>query len=471
MAEEHLVTQAAVPDRIEFLKPEASLALQRILHLARSEDWFDRIMSVALFNKNFGSPEALHAGQRHVNTVSYLCERGVLNPIGDNLNSAFTEGWIVLLRVEESSEKNGASTIRPTKMIEKGTRFLNRIEECTQALEFLAVDCRTVRFILKTIPGLAWTLKAIFLTEPSDARIYLRFTRPQDDARMGVLRAICRMFPFSETFRKELLSPDFLHAVLEHSLNNFQYSKLLQDSICLLHNLSNAYPALHVEVDVLPFSARVLAESEDVGHIHWAFQLLLAALQPYGPETPKKMEGVPFLQSALLALATCKKAGERLQTYARGLSGVLKGMAYFLEKSDPRLRNENRQYDFGMQFHSWDAEANSACIRKLARKDTRARVRAQQLSRIFSDPLNAEHASYKIISGKKNAAASVSEKKREEKTGFKIDERMARRKCARTGCGNVEQRPAEFKVCSGCKLAVYCSRGKLINSTPHLPSN
>jgi hypothetical protein len=167
---------------------------------------------------------------------------------------------------------------------------------------------------------------------------------------------------------------------------------------------------------------------------------MLEALKPYGPDTRKKMEGVPFLRSALLALATCEKAEERLRTFGRGLSGVLQGMAYFVEKDDPRLRpNENTQY-IGMQFHSWDVEANSACIRKLAREDTRARLRAQQLSRIFSDPSNAKHASYKIISGKKNAAGSVSEEEREEKTGFKIDERMAKRKCARTYCGNVEQR-------------------------------
>jgi hypothetical protein len=262
MAEEHLITQAGIREIIESLKPEASLILQRILHLARSEVWFDRIMSVALFNKNFGSPIALHAGQRNVNTVSYLCERGVLNPIIENLNSALTGGWIVLLRVEDSPEQNGTPQMRFTKTMERGTRFMNRIEECPRALEFLAVDCRTVRFILKTTPGLARTLQAIFLAEPSDARIYPQF-RPQNDARMGVLRAVCRILPFSETFRKELLSPEFLSAVLEHSMNNFQHSKLLQHSICLLHNLSYAYPALHIKVDVLPFAARVLAESED----------------------------------------------------------------------------------------------------------------------------------------------------------------------------------------------------------------
>jgi hypothetical protein len=33
------------------------------------------------------------------------------------------------------------------------------------------------------------------------------------------------------------------------------------------------------------------------------------------------------------------------------------------------------------------------------------------------------------------------------------------RKCSRNGCDNVESTPCQFKICSGCRLAVYCNRG------------
>lgn len=35
------------------------------------------------------------------------------------------------------------------------------------------------------------------------------------------------------------------------------------------------------------------------------------------------------------------------------------------------------------------------------------------------------------------------------------------RKCSRSSCSRVESAPCEFKVCNGCRLAVYCSRGEL----------
>lgn len=38
--------------------------------------------------------------------------------------------------------------------------------------------------------------------------------------------------------------------------------------------------------------------------------------------------------------------------------------------------------------------------------------------------------------------------------------RPACRKCSRNACDNVESTPCTFKICSGCRLAVYCNRGK-----------
>lgn len=40
-----------------------------------------------------------------------------------------------------------------------------------------------------------------------------------------------------------------------------------------------------------------------------------------------------------------------------------------------------------------------------------------------------------------------------------VPEWSARRKCSRADCTEVESKPQEFKLCGGCRLAVYCSQG------------
>jgi hypothetical protein len=200
---------------------------------------------------------------------------------------------------------------------------------------------------------------------------------------------------------------------------------------------------------LVELAAEVLAESDVPGMVVCASGCV-DVLNRFYPQFHHFLLHKKDLFCSSLAIATCEKAPEIAQQSARGILLLFHPQWREIATRNPsHLLNRIEQ---GTASHASRASRRADRLRNIViaeREHTpdQPTIWMAELKRDF------DYTPGKMPSIKKDA------RKDTHLLGPAV-ERIARRKCSFSECSAVETRSGQFKVCSSCRLALYCSRGE-----------
>lgn len=302
----------------------------------------------------------------------------------------------------------------------------------------VSVDRRTVKFLLKTFPSFFMLLAEFMMDDTlSPAHDWLKFY---------AITVLATLTPWSKSLCTYIgESNDFLEytswLVIERPSN--LDSKVSQNClIILLNSLKFVKMTLNLGILFVRITAQVLAKSDAPGEFMCAAQILWVLIHFY-PQSHELLLKSPSLLWSSLALASCEEAPETVRHPAVAA----------LKLFHPNLRSIKAK------------EEMQQAVKQLLAANPQGLDRAQHLrSAVFAElPFSTRNARFTImkvedfIAGKSHLGG----KGTECLLGPAI-ERKPRMKCSAAGCTAVEKESRQFRVCSVCRLAKYCSRGELM---------
>ncbi|GAQ82964.1 hypothetical protein KFL_001300280 [Klebsormidium nitens] len=425
------------------MRPEGSQVLQRILSNAQSADDTTSFLAVRrlkdIFLTYLASDQFVLESAVH--TAAFVLESGIMKPIKQGLEDiAAGQSWTLTSDPKELERNVGSGTSRNVSLV-----FLKPVTYL-QALFGLAIDKRTVNFILKEFPALPLLLRTIFQMETlSKLRKKFPEQRPDLETRDAIVRTLQKLFLQENIALETAQSTGFFTAVLQYALEA-DSPQCLTDAIrrvvCLIQAVCNDFDGHALKSDLLLFATKVFHNPSEKIEILWTIRILQKCLHdcvrlPGGPSRPFPKS--PPLRSSVLALVLC---GE------------------FLEPSDHRFLVG---FACILKHGSFDVIVDQQETEISARKDPVVVEIAKQLRAILSADTPGDPTLYVFPNKSRYQKAAFEEAMR---TGLVARSRKSARRCSGPGCEKEETKPGEFRVCSACKLAVYCGRGFRVRSTP-----
>ncbi|GAQ82370.1 hypothetical protein KFL_001090185 [Klebsormidium nitens] len=198
----------------ELLRAQTQQALRQILRDSQSKDANTRLLAFQRFTSIFRKFSGPDPEESTMHVAAELLEKGLLKPIAEGLKDCVAAPWRILMQ---------------------GFTILSQSEVCIKALECLALDSRTVKYILQEDPTLPAVLRALFLNE---LKLAERSASPPDvRVTRAILQTLPRFFMVDSAREETGRSADFLNAVMRHALRHFQdlvtvHARLLLWSSC-----------------------------------------------------------------------------------------------------------------------------------------------------------------------------------------------------------------------------------------------
>ncbi|GAQ82367.1 hypothetical protein KFL_001090180 [Klebsormidium nitens] len=419
-------------EQAELLSAPTQQALKKILQDSQSKDAITRLWAFDRFTKVFKKFIRPEPAESTMHAAAKLLEKGFLKPIAEGLKECVADPWKLMVGGDSPDDSDV---------------LLIHSEACIKALECLALDSRTVRYILQEFPSLPAVLKALFLEKMTPAE---KTVCPVDiKVRRAILPALPKFFLADSMCKQIGRSADFLNAVMRHALNHFEDSVTVLGSINLLLSLRSYLKAAALEDNLLRFAGKVLAESSDTMFIKFTISMLHGVehdrLLPKG-YLLKPLATNSALRSAALALVLCPEQLDEDEYFLIVL------LARALEYGTSAALAEDRCSPPGLGIIE-DME-------RLANADSFARNRAHELRTLLAKGF-PEDGDFTVRFLRPKASEGAPGKhilQEAEKMGIKMADRKKATRCSGPGCDKVETRPREFQTCGGCKLAVYCGR-------------
>ncbi|GAQ81044.1 hypothetical protein KFL_000690230 [Klebsormidium nitens] len=396
--------------------------------------------------------------------AAYVLEQGVLDAVRKILKAAQTEGdFYVLPKIRSQDELNR------TKYF-----VVSKVDICFGLLHVLILDTRTARFVLKGIPDLIRFLEGAYYSLPAVSPVrdsdfvlgsaYLEGVR--DDDRLSSLEVLVSLASYSDRAKENLCSRKvLLHRILRDCMTERDFfSRVLECTLHCFSNLSTTCDLSEYLSEIIGVVLKTLAETQTAGLIFMAIHLFASIVQHGQVEAVvcklHELAGsgrVEHLFPALFALAACPALDGKTKLQVSTLLGSL-------NKHFNRTILEERPTEPLTPTQQEKLE-------KLVRSLPGAMVRREQLREIFAAH-ESETSSQEAASPSSGTQSSLFQKTIDTPLDSVPDKAHVSyipagdldahnrpcRKCSRASCSNVESTSCEFKVCSGCRLTIYCSR-------------
>lgn len=431
-------------------KPESSVWLKDIFEQLRSKDLDTRLFALWRFKLVFVRM-VVTKGQDCASFAAFVFEQGILEEV---------------IRILRAAEYDGDFYLHPNmqrsldRLRQEGNSTLSKVGMCFRLLHFLMLDARTTRFVRKAIPDLLNLVEGSYfslpLPIPTDVALGL-----QDEIKGSSLTVLISLAAHSEQARTQIGSRTFLlHRILQESTEDTGFAiQRVDAAVCLFCNLTAWEISLPDFTEkILKLIVKALACTLTASILTFALSLLETMLEKgrwvydklYEAGTDAKAGDI----AALLALSCC-----------RGFEARTKPLIYLLLWSMSEQVNvifaEGRTYFL--------KQSQLEKLENLMERYPEAIARRQQLQRMFAaNGLEVQQGVLLLDT----PATLFLERQKEPLNAplqrvYELPEPSGSfnarpcRKCPCASCSKVETAPCEFKVCNGCRLAVYCSKGTL----------
>ncbi|GAQ81045.1 hypothetical protein KFL_000690235 [Klebsormidium nitens] len=450
------------PVELDLHKPESSAWLKNILKQARNKDFETRCFALSRFRAVLNSMVINKGHALCAGFAAYVLEEGILEEVIRNLRAAQSEGdFYVFPKIEFRD-----------LMINQRSFTLSKVEICFRLLHVLILDTRTARFVLKAIPNLLSILEGAYFS------LSLRFSHeglelPDNTAELELLRegvkasslsVLVSLVNCTEKCRDKISSRKvFLQHILRDSVADTEFSgRIIECAIPFFNDLSSSCDLSQFLDETIRLTLKGLTVLDSATLLKMTVSLIGKAMKEHINEVIEKLYElrangrVKHEVPALLGVASCPDLDE-----------TTRALVYML------LANLNEQFEmiFDQTRPFSLTPAQEEKLEKLVAAYPQAVARREQLSRVLraAEIQSAGEHGMKSTPGTpatifQAASKSLLEYVRDKAyfPGVPATDPKARkkpcRKCSRSSCSRVESAPCEFKVCSGCRLAVYCSK-------------
>ncbi|GAQ81041.1 hypothetical protein KFL_000690200 [Klebsormidium nitens] len=407
---------------LDLSNPESSAWLKDILNDLRSSDSEARFFALWRFKAVTCRMLETKGPELSAAYVAHVLEEGILEEVIRLLKAAQTEGDVYLYpKVKVLGESPS----------QREPITLSKIAIALAVLPALMLDARTTRFIWKAVPDILSVLEGAYFSLPVvfSARDWempealsrlLNDVKLRDEHKLASLSVLARLTEYvKQAWRKFASRKPLIHRILQDCLANTEFSTgiiIFASNLC--YNLIGSCDLSDFLDPIFETAFKAIASSEDALTITAAIRLLAQTLQEWDTTLKKLFEyrSNPRVekQAKLTQLfARYPEAGERSQK-----------LHEIFAANDPYI---------------------------IARGSREPGTPSETFSQKHSeDPLQ------KIPEGKSYILLNVSEGEAQVQADKKL-----RRKCSCSSCCHVEAASCEFRVCSRCRLAVYCSRGSV----------
>lgn len=316
-------------------------------------------------------------------------------------------------------------------------------ENFVYLLQMVAIDERTTKFVLKAIPNLFDMFASYLINEG-------RASSKPEWLHLYVMGALSRLTPWSKSLQIEIGSnPEFLKAILQKILKDgANEPEGLQRALIIMHNSILYTKITHsLAIPLVELAAKVLAESEVPADMMCA-SYFIQVLDRFYPQFHQLLLEHKSLIRSSLAISTCQNALDLTKKTAERVLAL-----------------------FHPQLRQLGPKELQSMIEQRTASDPAASRRADRLRRVvFAEtnytPDQPRFLMKRVKDFPYTPGKMPSFKKDECKETFILGppvEKKARRKCSFSGCSATESRSGQFKVCSNCRLATYCSQGECVN--------
>lgn len=425
---------------IDPLRPETSRVLQSILDEALSTDEMTRLLAIRRFKDIFQPFLRTASAESAVHASAFLLERGFMKAINQGLEESVAGHWLLV--------PNGREKLTATA--EKHVPVLLKPIICVCAVECLAVDSRTVKYLLKMSPRLSVLLELLFSKELTLGKKKVSGCWPEPQIKQAIISTIPRLL-HSMAFRKEIgQSTDFLAAVMRHTVADFENQTVVNSAVSIIHTLQGycftAASANSLVESFLHFAAKVFAISSNKMQILCTIETLstfVANCVSTSAGARNPLPEISGLNSSVLALLLCDEESDNMSWCV-----TLAAFAGHLEHSAAKKTSSLSSGPCSIEE-----------MKRNARGDQAAVQRAAQLRTILMSKSAGEGWAhiYPLRSADRDATEEEAVKR-----GLAVKDRRAARKCSGPGCEKFEDEPGEFRRCGACRLAVYCGPGEKI---------
>lgn len=473
LTEEEVEERIAEKDQVALdpLNPEESLWLKDILKELEAQDVETRLFALCRLQSVLH--RIINRDRRALNAgfAACLLEQGVLNEVIRILKAAQLEGDFYHLA---GGGQNCDGRLRAATTPEGCISVLSKVSKCFKLRHALMADVRTVRFIWKAIPDLLIVLEGVYLAEPAVAtfnseegprtmEVEHSVLSDTYEERSAALSALGYLAFWSDKHVKRTICSrkTLLVAILDDCMAETELSREIIDNVfILLANLSSVPGLLSGLLDkFLRAAMKALDVSEEAAVIKEVVNLLAAHIP--GETFQLRKRTLMDYSVTLSAVAACPAVEE-----------VYKGRIYrLLTALNPRAFNP-----FISDFERDLQKLLAASPRGMARKQELSEIfvrdwqrnRQQSLSQFeVHTCVNCEDAATVVDQQRASETVVSKQGPRAEVTIVTTcteeeiaEKRKPCRKCSHTGCPKKESASNEFKLCSQCRLAIYCSRGK-----------
>lgn len=435
---------------LKLQNPESSAWLKGIFRELEDRDPETRYYALCRFSTVLRRT-VLKGPMLNASFSAYVLEQGILKEIIRILKSAKTEGDVYLVARGNIEEALYGLT--------DGVLVVSKVLTCFSILNGLMADARTWRFVKKSIPDLLFIFEGSYLSEQP---IKLRGRRGQftplphvsglrEREKIATLDALGGFALWATDEVREVICSrkDLLHQIVSDCLNNADLASVIVDRVItttsVLASLSRGLPIPPDDFFKVAIKAFEVSQNPEV--IKLAINLLAAYLKERPASLLKKKKLPSKYSVPLLVLATCSSLEDERKDYVHKLLCFL----------DQRTFNSN----LARADYKAELEQMVAGSRKAAEK-------RQQLCDLFKADRNRQPT---LQHSPKDANVQMGPLPSDRRTDYVTlatedemkSQRKPCRKCSRTDCSKTESASGEFKLCSKCRLAIYCSQGDQVN--------
>ncbi|GAQ81038.1 hypothetical protein KFL_000690175 [Klebsormidium nitens] len=456
--EQRMTEKRAV--ELDLLRPESSARLKGIFEQTRSGDLETRFCALWRFKDVYINMVVAKGSTLATSFAAYLLEQGILQEIIRILDAAQADGdWYSIPRLGT------------------GYTAISKVGVCLRIVQLLMLDARTVRFVRKAIPDLLSIAEGVYFAKPVTAgepaarglatvpsyrqeedkmpalgillqlSVWSKQTRPIICNRIAFLRGALRDCMSGSDFARDMIErvimtftslletcdlASLLDELLDVCFSAFETAQRREVLVAAVHLLQSVLSQLKLQPkeNLLGLSAKAQSKKD-----WYTMQLLAAATCPgfmleyrpmfyvylsifHAPFRPFLINGAP---------GQCTPAQDQeLQRYlaANPAAVARRRQICNILAAKPPANVQEKSHHFsphlGPATAPKQAETSSAYVHKP-----------------IKDPLGAMPAIHTYWYG---------------------DDVKPQRKCSHSSCSLIESASRRFKICSGCRLAVYCSQ-------------
>jgi hypothetical protein len=369
-----------------------------------------------------------------------------------------------VIRIFRSAQSDGEVYIlprveNPALVTDNNYFVLSKVGLCFRLLLGLMLDARTVRFIRKAIPDIIAVQEEAYFCCPllvrNGAETPLIPSQLNCEEKKSVLSAMVSLVVWSDQARSILSSrTDFLNRILQNCMAGTNFSNEIIDHVIgLFWHLARSCDLARYFDDMVGVLFKSMEVTEYVEVLRLTVKLLedLSTKHEVQNRLKEKLlrqkdENDTEYLIPLLAMAACPNLMPEMKP-------LVYSLLFFLNES---------VFDILLSGHpaSFTPDQERK-LEMLLAPYPKALARRQQLSQMF-DTYN------QAVSKQTGVEAGATPPTYFEKPVEDLPDKVhvllqkdirPRRNCSALGCSKMESQPCQFKLCGGCRHAVYCSQG------------